>query len=93
MGTFDEKGVAAQQNHHPTVKPVDLMRYLCRLVTPQNGLILDPFVGSGTTGIAATLEGFRFLGFEQNEEYAKIADTRIWYWLQDKSGQLELGLM
>jgi len=55
MGTFDEKGVAKQANHHPTVKPTDLMRYLCRLITPPNGTVLDPFTGSGSTGKAAAL--------------------------------------
>jgi len=65
------------QNHHPTVKPTDLMRYLCRLVTPPNGLILDPFTGSGSTGKAAILEGFRFLGFDMQSEYIDIASARI----------------
>ncbi len=77
MGTFDEKGVAKQANHHPTVKPTELMRYLVRLVTPLNGLVLDPFCGSGSTGKAAVLEGFRFLGIEQDAEYAAIAEARI----------------
>lgn len=63
-------------NHHPTVKPTELMRYLCRLVTPAGGLVLDPFTGSGSTGKAARLEGFRFLGFEQDPEYAAIARAR-----------------
>lgn len=65
------------QNHHPTVKPTDLMRYLCRLVTPPNGIILDPFTGSGSTGKAAILEGFRFLGFDMQSEYIDIASARI----------------
>jgi site-specific DNA-methyltransferase (adenine-specific) len=77
MGTFDEKGVAKQANHHPTVKPTDLMRYLCRLVTPPNGLILDPFTGSGSTGKAAVKEGFSFIGIEQSAEYVEIAKARI----------------
>jgi hypothetical protein len=77
MGTFDEKGVAKQSNHHPTVKPIALMRYLCRLVTPPGGTVLDPFLGSGTTGIAATLEGFDFIGIEQDAEYLAIAEARI----------------
>jgi site-specific DNA-methyltransferase (adenine-specific) len=64
-------------NHHPTVKPTDLMRYLCRLVTPPGGIVLDPFTGSGSTGKAAVLEGFRFLGCELSEEYAAIARARI----------------
>jgi len=67
-------------NHHPTVKPIALMRWLCRLVTPPNGLILDPFTGSGTTGCAAVLEGFRFIGAELSPEYAEIARRRVAYW-------------
>lgn len=64
-------------NSHPTVKPTDLMRYLCRLVTPPNGVVLDPFMGSGSTGKAAVLEGFRFVGIEREEEYMPIAEGRI----------------
>ena len=70
-------------NHHPTVKPIALMRYLVRLVTPPNGTVLDPFTGSGTTGIAAVLEEFRFVGIEQNEEYARIAEARIQFAVDD----------
>lgn len=65
------------QNHHPTVKPTELMRYLCRLVTPPGGLVLDPFAGSGSTGKAAILEGFEFVGCELSEAYAEIARARI----------------
>jgi site-specific DNA-methyltransferase (adenine-specific) len=64
-------------NHHPTVKPTELMRYLCRLVTPPNGTVLDPFTGSGSTGKAAVLEGFSFIGIEQSAEYVQIAKARI----------------
>jgi site-specific DNA-methyltransferase (adenine-specific) len=64
-------------NNHPTVKPTDLMRYLCRLVTPLNGIVLDPFMGSGSTGKAAILEGFDFIGIEQSAEYVEIAKARI----------------
>jgi site-specific DNA-methyltransferase (adenine-specific) len=67
-------------NVHPTVKPIALMRWLCRLVTPPNGLILDPFTGSGTTGCAAVLEGFRFVGIEREAEYVEIATKRIEHW-------------
>jgi site-specific DNA-methyltransferase (adenine-specific) len=70
---------AAGQNHHPTVKPTDLMRYLCRLITPPNGIVLDPFMGSGSTGKAAILEGFDFIGIEQSAEYLEIAQARIEY--------------
>jgi hypothetical protein len=66
-----------RRNHHPTVKPTALMRYLCRLVTPPRGIVLDPFMGSGSTGKAATLEGFQFIGIEREEEYIKIAKARI----------------
>jgi DNA modification methylase len=62
---------------HPTVKPVKLMQYLVRLITPPNGKVLDPFCGSGTTGIACKLEGFEFVGLEQDAEYSKIAQSRI----------------
>lgn len=65
------------RNIHPTVKPTELMRYLCRLVTPPEGLILDPFSGSGSTGKAAVLEGFNFIGFEMDEKYCEIANHRI----------------
>lgn len=64
-------------NNHPTVKPTDLMRYLCRLVTPPNGIVLDPFMGSGSTGVAAILEGFRFVGIEREPHYHQIATKRI----------------
>lgn len=65
------------RNHHPTVKPTALMRYLCRLVSPPGGLILDPFTGSGSTGKAAALEGFRFAGMDLSPEYIEIARARI----------------
>jgi DNA modification methylase len=68
---------SGSRNHHPTVKPTALMRYLCRLVTPPNGLILDPFMGSGSTGKAAILEGYRFIGIDLEPEYCKIAEARI----------------
>lgn len=64
-------------NVHPTVKPVSLMQYLVRLITPPNGIVLDPFLGSGTTGVACKLEGFDFVGIEQDAEYCKIAQARI----------------
>ena len=64
-------------NNHPTVKPTDLMAYLCRLVTPPGGVVLDPFAGSGSTGKAAIREGFKFFGMERDTEYLKIALQRI----------------
>jgi DNA modification methylase len=66
-----------RRNHHPTVKPTDLMRYLCRMVTPPGGTVLDPFTGSGSTGRGAVLEGFNFIGCELSPEYAEIARARI----------------
>ena len=65
------------RNHHPTVKPIDLMRYLCKLITPPGGIVLDPFMGSGSTGCAALLDGFKFIGMELDDEYFKIAEARI----------------
>jgi site-specific DNA-methyltransferase (adenine-specific) len=64
-------------SNHPTVKPTALMRYLCRLVTPPGGVVLDPFMGSGSTGKAALLEGLRFVGIEREPEYLEIAQARI----------------
>ena len=69
-----EKG---NDNTHPTVKPIKLMKYLCRLVTPKGGTVLDPFMGSGSTGIAAKDEGFEFIGIEREKEYFEIAERRI----------------
>lgn len=86
VGDHDNKGQTANpfangggisQNNHPTVKPTDLMAYLCRLVTPPGGTVLDPFMGSGSTGKAAMREGFRFIGIEMDEGYLKIAEARI----------------
>ncbi len=65
------------RNFHPTVKPTDLMRYLCRMVTPTGGVVLDPFTGSGSTGRGAVLEGFRFIGCEMDADYIEIAKARI----------------
>jgi site-specific DNA-methyltransferase (adenine-specific) len=66
-----------ESNKHPTVKPTALMRYLCRLITPPGGLILDPFTGSGSTGRGAVLEGFRFVGMELDAEHVEEAKRRI----------------
>ena len=68
---------APTRNNHPTVKPTALMRYLCRLVTPPEGVVLDPFMGSGSTGKAAVLEGLAFVGIEREEGYLEIARARI----------------
>lgn len=78
--TFQQTKPEDQQpkrNHHPTVKSTPLMQYLCRLITPPGGIILDPFTGSGSTGKAAVLEGFRFIGIEEDEEYVAISNARI----------------
>ena len=69
--------IKRRSNIHPTVKSIDLMRWLCRLVTPPGGLVVDPFCGSGTTGMACKIEGFRFVGIEQSAQYADIARKRI----------------
>jgi DNA modification methylase len=79
---------AAGQNYHPTVKPTDLMRYLCRLITPPNGTVLDPFMGSGSTGKAAMYEGFKFIGVEMTDEYLPIAKARIEFAVNDNEGFL-----
>jgi hypothetical protein len=71
------KADRGEGNTHPTVKPTDLMRYLCRLVTPPGGIVLDPFMGSGSTGKAAMLDGFRFIGIEREAEYLEIAKQRM----------------
>lgn len=66
-----------RQNHHPTVKPIRLMEYLCRLITPPNGVILDPFMGSGSTGVAAILLKFSFIGIEKEKDYIEISKKRL----------------
>jgi DNA modification methylase len=75
-------------NHHPTVKPTSLMQYLCRLVTPPNGTILDPFLGSGSTGKAALYEGFNFVGFDLQSDYIDIAKARIEFAIKNKNNTL-----
>jgi site-specific DNA-methyltransferase (adenine-specific) len=85
-GTFAGDGRGRQTEHspaantHPTVKPIALMRYLCRLITPPGGIVLDPFCGSGTTGCAAVLEGFGFVGIEMDAEHVATAEARIAHW-------------
>ena len=90
-GAIDEPGSAArffwcakpsrteraEASKHPTVKPIKLMNYLVRLATPTNGVVLDPFMGSGTTGVAAINEGFDFIGCERDAEYFDIAVKRL----------------
>ena len=78
------KSERGEGNSHPTVKPIALMRYLCRLVTPKGGTVIDPFMGSGSTGIACKEEGFEFIGIEREKEYFQIAEKRISYSSQQK---------
>lgn len=73
----DDRPFNPSKNNHPTVKPIALMRYLCRLITPPGGVVLDPWMGSGSTGKAAKLEGFEFIGMEMDSGYFEIAKTRI----------------
>jgi site-specific DNA-methyltransferase (adenine-specific) len=77
-----------RQNHHPTVKPTNLMRYLCRLITPPNGTVLDPFMGSGSTGKAAVYEKFNFVGIELTDEYLPIAKARVEFAINDEDEKL-----
>ncbi len=77
IGASPDKPTAKAQNHHPTVKPIKLMEYLCKLITPPGGTILDPFCGSGSTGVAAVGLGFKFIGIEREAEYVTIANKRI----------------
>lgn len=71
------EGHGTRANTHPTVKPIELMRYLVRLITPPGASVIDPFMGSGSTGCAAMLEGARFVGIEREAEYMNIARARI----------------
>jgi site-specific DNA-methyltransferase (adenine-specific) len=76
----------AKQNFHPTVKPTDLMRYLIKLVTPEGGLVLDPFTGSGSTGKAALLDGYKFAGIEMTADYLPIIQGRL-DWAEQQANQ------
>ena len=78
--TGDGRPERVRRNTHPTVKPVELMRWLVRLAVPEGGVVLDPFTGSGTTGIAAVMERRRFLGIEREGEYIDIACARLAHW-------------
>lgn len=81
-----------RKNIHPTVKPVELMRYLCRLITPDGGIVLDPFMGSGSTGKAAVLDGYRFIGIEKEPQYIEIARARIAWAERERTKQLAMGI-
>jgi DNA modification methylase len=86
-----KKRKRAARNPHPTVKPLELMRWLVRLVCPPDGLVLDPFCGSGTTGAAAALEGHRFLGIEREPAFVEIAAARIEHWASTRTDCAPLG--
>ena len=77
IGANPNKPTQPRANIHPTVKPTELMKYLIRLVTPKGGVVLDPFMGSGSTGKAAVREGMDFIGIERELEYYEIAKQRI----------------
>ena len=79
MGTFEVKGVAKQSNFHPTVKPIEVIKYLIKLITPSKGIVLDPFLGSGTTAVAAIELGYDWVGCEITEDYIPIITGRINY--------------
>lgn len=79
----------SRSNTHPTVKPINLMRWLIRLTVPSGGLVLDPFLGSGTTAIAAFLEGRECVGIEREDEYADIAEARLAWWKRNGRAGLD----
>ena len=83
-----EQMEAPKQNFHPTVKPTQLMRYLIKLVTPPGGTVLDPFTGSGSTGKAALLDGFQFVGAELTEEYLPIIEGRL-RWASEQEAETD----
>ena len=86
-GRHPENRSRTVKNNHPTVKPTALMRYLCKMVTPPAGIVLDPFCGSGSTGKAARMDGFGFIGIEQDAEYIAIARARIAHAVQSPAQQ------
>jgi DNA modification methylase len=90
-GSFQSEGTnRLAPNSHPTVKPVAVMRWLVRLVAPRGSVILDPFLGSGTTGIACALEGMRFVGIERDPDYMRIAAARIGFWREHGEDALRI---
>jgi DNA modification methylase len=82
-GSLDGSKTRPKRNHHPTVKPIDLMRYLVRLVTPKGGICLDPFCGSGTTLIAAKMELMNYIGIDMDESHIPLAEARVKNWNPD----------
>ena len=87
-GPMLDRAVPQNRNIHPTVKPTALMRYLIKLVTPAGGNVLDPFTGSGSTGKAALLDGYKFVGAELTEEYLPIIEGRL-RWAYEQEGDDE----
>ena len=85
---LDSATSSTKKNTHPTVKPIALMEYLCTLITPKNGIVLDPFMGSGSTGIGATNLGFKFIGIELEPEYYEIAKARIEYYTKQDTQEV-----
>ena len=83
MTIFSRSTPRLVRNIHPTVKPLDLMRWLTRLLCPPGGTVLDPFAGSGSTGVASVLEGRRFVGIERDARYVPIACARIEHWASE----------
>lgn len=83
-----ERNLGVDKNLHPTIKPVELMRYLCGLITPENGVVLDPFAGSGSTGMAAVLEGYYFIGIELKKDHIDIAKKRIEYVINNGDSEI-----
>jgi site-specific DNA-methyltransferase (adenine-specific) len=88
-GKFIYKLCQPIKNTHPTIKPVKLMKYLCTMITPKGGICIDPFMGSGTTGIACKALGFDFIGMEHIEEYFNIAENRIKNYKQEEKPKIE----
>jgi site-specific DNA-methyltransferase (adenine-specific) len=85
----EHKNPIPKANIHPTVKPIKLMQYLVRLITPKNGKVLDPFNGSGTTGVACMLEDLEYTGIELESDYCKISEARISKWEEEKEEKAE----
>ncbi len=85
-----ERHESGAKNEHPTLKPIKLMQYLCKLITPKNGVVLDPFMGSGTTGIGAIKEGFNFIGIEKEIEYYNVASQRLEYYNNEEKAKVKL---
>lgn len=88
QGLCGEHKNPLHQNYHPTVKPIKLMEYLIKLICPQKGIVLDPFMGSGSTGVAAVNLSRNFIGIEKEKDYFEIAKKRIEYYIKEKSKKL-----